>query len=250
MVGDIDSAQMVIRVEQGKGRKDRYVVLSQHLLDLLRAWWKAARPQGWLFPRRDPVQPLTTRQLNRACHAATQMAEIDKPVSLHTLRHSFATHLLEHFAPSSSARLDVRRRRIRAAISTTRVTPRTKPARASSTIPTRPTRSITSRGRTAGSRRVMKRPSMSGQPGEGSRRCPAHIDLSGPDSGLGVSAASRDGIPYANWTRVADVRGRRPIGWRPSSRDLMEATRLSPGLARATGRCSSVRSPRPLSAGC
>jgi integrase/recombinase XerD len=94
-VCDIDSARMVIRVEQGKGRKDRYVMLSPHLLDLLRAWWKAARPQGWLFPGRDPVQPLTTRQLNRACHAAAQMAEIEKPVSLHTLRHSFATHLLE-----------------------------------------------------------------------------------------------------------------------------------------------------------
>jgi site-specific recombinase XerD len=94
-IADIDSARMVIRVEQGKGRKDRYVMLSEHLLALLRAWWKEARPQGWLFPGRDPVQPLTTRQLNRACHAAAQMAEIDKRVSLHTLRHSFATHLLE-----------------------------------------------------------------------------------------------------------------------------------------------------------
>jgi integrase/recombinase XerD len=94
-IGDIDSERMVIRVEQGKGRKDRYVMLSPHLLALLRAWWKAARPQGWLFPGRDRVQPMTTRQLNRACHAAAQMAEIDKRVSLHTLRHSFATHLLE-----------------------------------------------------------------------------------------------------------------------------------------------------------
>jgi site-specific recombinase XerD len=94
-VGDIDSTRMVIRVEQGKGRKDRYVMLSPHLLELLRAWWREARPRGWLFPGRDPVQPLTTRQLNRACHAAAQMAEIGKPVSLHTLRHSFATHLLE-----------------------------------------------------------------------------------------------------------------------------------------------------------
>src|SRR6266536_4092105 len=85
-VKDIDSARMVIRVEQGKGRKDRYVMLSPKLLDLLRAWWRAARPQGWLFPGRDPIQPLTTRQLNRACHAAAMMAEIDKPVSLHTLR--------------------------------------------------------------------------------------------------------------------------------------------------------------------
>jgi site-specific recombinase XerD len=94
-VPDIDSKRMVIRVEQGKGRKDRYVMLSPHLLELLRAWWKTARPQGWLFPGRDRVNPLTTRQLNRACHAAAQMAGLDKTVSLHTLRHSFATHLLE-----------------------------------------------------------------------------------------------------------------------------------------------------------
>src|SRR5881397_605482 len=86
---------MFFRVEQGKGRKDRYVMLSPHLLELLRAWWRAARPQGWLFPGRDRVQPMTTRQLNRACHAAAHMAEISKPVSMHTLRHSFATHLLE-----------------------------------------------------------------------------------------------------------------------------------------------------------
>jgi integrase/recombinase XerD len=94
-ITDIDSTRMVIRVEQGKGRKDRYVMLSEHLLALLRAYWKEARPQGWLFPGRDPVQPLTTRQLNRACHFAAQAAGIDKRVSLHTLRHSFATHLLE-----------------------------------------------------------------------------------------------------------------------------------------------------------
>jgi integrase/recombinase XerD len=94
-LSDIDSKRMLIRVEQGKGRKDRYVMLSPHLLNLLRVWWKAARPQGWLFPGRDPAQPMTTRQLNRGCHAAAQMAEINKRVSLHTLRHSFATHLLE-----------------------------------------------------------------------------------------------------------------------------------------------------------
>jgi integrase/recombinase XerD len=94
-IGDIDSTRMVIRVEQGKGRKDRYVMLSAHLLALLRAWWKVARPPGWLFPGQNPVNPLTTRQLNRACHAAAQAAGIDKRVCLHTLRHSFATHLLE-----------------------------------------------------------------------------------------------------------------------------------------------------------
>jgi len=92
---DIDSKRMVIRVEQGKGRKDRYVMLSPQLLELLRDWWKAARPQGWLFPGQNRVTPLSTRQLNRACHAAAQTAEIDKPVTPHTLRHSFATHLLE-----------------------------------------------------------------------------------------------------------------------------------------------------------
>ena len=94
-VSDIDSRRMIIRVEQGKGHKDRNVMLSPHLLNLLRAWWRVARPQGWLFPGRNPVQPMTTRQLNRACHAAAEAAGIEKNVSLHTLRHSFATHLLE-----------------------------------------------------------------------------------------------------------------------------------------------------------
>jgi len=86
-VSDIDSKRMIIRVEQGKGYKDRNVMLSPHLLNLLRAWWRVARPQGWLFPGRNPVQPMTTRQLNRACHAAAHRAEINKRVSLYTLRH-------------------------------------------------------------------------------------------------------------------------------------------------------------------
>jgi site-specific recombinase XerD len=94
-IGDIDSKLMIIRVEQGKGRKDRNVMLSPHLLKLLRIWWRAARPQGWLFPGQNQVNPLTTRQFNRACHAAAQTAAIKKRVSPHTLRHSFATHLLE-----------------------------------------------------------------------------------------------------------------------------------------------------------
>jgi integrase/recombinase XerD len=94
-VGDIDSERMVIRVEQGKGRKDRNVMLSPHLLELLRAWYKAAQPRGWLFPGQSPVNPLTTRQFNRACHTAARTADIKKRVSPHTLRHSFATHLLE-----------------------------------------------------------------------------------------------------------------------------------------------------------
>ena len=94
-VADIDSARMLIRVEQGKGRKDRYVMLAPDLLDLLRQWWRVKRPRGWLFPGQQPGQPITTRQLNRACHAAAEAARLDKRVSMHTLRHSFATHLLE-----------------------------------------------------------------------------------------------------------------------------------------------------------
>jgi site-specific recombinase XerD len=100
-LADIDSSRMVIRVEQGKGRKDRYAMLSEPLLHLLRAWWLAARerdvmlPGGWLFPGQNPVNPLTTRQLRRAFDNAKMAAGIDKRVSLHTLRHCFATHLLE-----------------------------------------------------------------------------------------------------------------------------------------------------------
>ncbi len=96
-IRDIDSERMVIRVEQGKGRKDRYAMLSEPLLDVLRAWWRSARsqgvmlPGGWLFPGQNPVNPLTTRQLNRAFHGAREAAGIDKRVSLHTLRHCFAT---------------------------------------------------------------------------------------------------------------------------------------------------------------
>ena len=100
-VGDIDSKRMTLRVQQGKGRKDRYAMLPPLLLERLRAWWCAAHaegkilPGGWIFPGADPVAPLTTRQLNRAVHAAADAAQIGKRVSMHTLRHGFATHLLE-----------------------------------------------------------------------------------------------------------------------------------------------------------
>jgi site-specific recombinase XerD len=94
-VSDIDSERMTVRVEQGKGQRDRYVMLSPQLLGLLRDWWRVARPQVWLFPGQNPINPMTPRQLNRAVHAAKDLASISKRVSPHTLRHSFATHLLE-----------------------------------------------------------------------------------------------------------------------------------------------------------
>lgn len=93
--GDIDSERMLIRVEQGKGRKDRHVMLSPSLLELLRAYYREARPQGWLFPGRPPCNPLSRRQFHRAFRTAKELAGITKKVSPHSLRHSFATHLLE-----------------------------------------------------------------------------------------------------------------------------------------------------------
>jgi site-specific recombinase XerD len=106
-IGDIDSAPsrackhalpgsgMLIHVELGKGQKDRKVMLSPGLLELLRAWWREARPEGWLFPGKPKINPISPRQLNRAFTSAKHLAGVKKPATLHTLRHSFATHLLE-----------------------------------------------------------------------------------------------------------------------------------------------------------
>ena len=92
---DIDSTRMVIAIRHGKGGKDRYVMLSEQLLGILRDYWKRTKPTHWLFPGPDPLQPVTTRSLQRLFHDAAEAAGLDKNVTVHTLRHSFATHLLE-----------------------------------------------------------------------------------------------------------------------------------------------------------
>nr|WP_249784641.1 tyrosine-type recombinase/integrase [Bradyrhizobium sp. IC3195] len=97
-VVDIDSQRMLIRVEHGKGGKDRYVMFSPQLLRILRTYWRLTRPKRWLFPRRDDERPLVPNVLHAACRSACAAAGLSKSVTVHTLRHTFATHLLENGA--------------------------------------------------------------------------------------------------------------------------------------------------------
>jgi integrase/recombinase XerD len=91
----IDSARMVVRVEQGKGRNDRYVMLSPMLLEILRSYWKAVHPKEWLFPGIHDNRPITKDAVEAACQKAHRLAGLSKPVTPHSLRHAFAVHLLE-----------------------------------------------------------------------------------------------------------------------------------------------------------
>jgi site-specific recombinase XerD len=94
-VSDIDSSRMMIRIEEGKGAKDRYAMLSPQLLTILRGYWRLARPGHWLFPGRDETRPIDPQALHAACRSACTASGLAKRVTVHTLRHSFATHLLE-----------------------------------------------------------------------------------------------------------------------------------------------------------
>jgi integrase/recombinase XerD len=94
-LSDIDSQRQVIRVRQGKGHKDRQVMLSPKLLEALRIYWKSYRPKVWLFPGESPERPVSSETVWRVCHQAGEAAHLSKPISPHTLRHCFATHLLE-----------------------------------------------------------------------------------------------------------------------------------------------------------
>jgi integrase/recombinase XerD len=94
-ISDIDSARMVIRVDQGKGQKDRYVMLSPKLLEILRHWWRVQKPRPWLFPSDMPGRHISKDAVEQACQKARRRCPIPKPTTPHSLRHAFAVHLLE-----------------------------------------------------------------------------------------------------------------------------------------------------------
>jgi len=94
-IPDIDSQRMVLRVDQGKGQKDRYVMLSPKLLEILRAWWRVEKPKQWLFPGDHPGQHISKDAVEQACQKARRRCSIPKPITPHSLRHAFAVHLLE-----------------------------------------------------------------------------------------------------------------------------------------------------------
>jgi site-specific recombinase XerD len=94
-VTDIDTRRHVVWVRQGKGRRDRQTMLSPKLLELLRTYWRTERPTDWLFPSVNPTRPISPKAVFLACRNAAQAAGISKPVHPHSLRHAFATHLLE-----------------------------------------------------------------------------------------------------------------------------------------------------------
>lgn len=92
---DIDSQRMVVRVDQGKGQKDRYVMLSPRLLEILRNWWRVEKPEKWLFPGDIPGEHISDGAVERACQKAHRLCGISKPITPHSMRHAFAVHLLE-----------------------------------------------------------------------------------------------------------------------------------------------------------
>jgi site-specific recombinase XerD len=94
-IPDIDSQRMVLRVDQGKGQKDRYVMLSPKLLEILRAWWRVEKPKHWLFPGDNPGQHISKDAVEQACQKARRRCSVPKPITPHSLRHAFAVHLLE-----------------------------------------------------------------------------------------------------------------------------------------------------------
>ena len=124
-VTDIDRARMLIRVHQGKGRKDRFVPLSETLLILLREYWRMARPSIWLFPGRDPDRPIAPRTVQYICAKARQKAGLDRKVTMHTLRHSFATHLLESGANIRTIQILLGHRSLRTTATYTHISRRT-----------------------------------------------------------------------------------------------------------------------------